>query len=151
MYIGGSFFENFGTMVQKGKMMNIEILSNITFYGVLFAFIAILAGCVIRDCGGCSGLSKGLKVFGRIVVGIAIGFLLWKLLSGLGNVPGIVGFTIGFLLGITGLILTLLVWLLKKLKKLLSKMWKAIPWWGKALLILAIIVLAIFVFASICG
>ena len=129
--------------------MNIEnLLTNGAFYITLLVFVGLVGSWFFRDIGASVDFGF-VKTIVRVVMAIAWGIALSWLLFHIGTIPGIVGFIVGFIIGITGLIYTFLLWVLKKIRNLLAKLWKSIPWWGKLILVVVLIILAILVIASV--
>lgn len=125
--------------------MNIEnSLPNIVFWVVLVVAIVGLVSRFAKDCKVSLSAST-FATIGKVAVMIVLAILLWSWLSPLGIVPCLVGIGIIAILIFTGLLFKLIVWLLKKLKKLFAQAWKKCPWWGKTILVVAVIVAVLLI------
>ena len=149
VYMREHFFKFRCTCAERKLIMNIEnLLTNGAFYITLLVFVGLVGSWFFRDIGASVDFGF-VKTIVRVVMAIAWGIALSWLLFHIGTIPGIVGFIVGFIIGITGLIYTFLLWVLKKIRNLLAKLWKSIPWWGKLILVVVLIILAILVIASV--
>lgn len=129
--------------------MNIEnLLTNGAFYITLLFFVGLVGSWFLRDIGASIDLGCVKTIF-RVLLAIIWGIVLGWLLMHFGTIPGIVGFIIGFIIGITGLVYTFLLWVWKKIRTLLAKLWKLFPWWGKLILVVVLVIVAILVFVTI--